>query len=561
MTDIFIVAAFLLFWFLSLFRREQSFKNMFGSLAPLPWWVTGFSLTVIAVNVTYAVLLAGLAFSGGFQELWWVFIGNIGIGFTAFIFSHYWARSGVNTDNQIVKLRFSGRASNILQTFRAGYVGVLVFPLLCAQMTVAFAGFLSAFSGLSYSFSLLITIAILLLNVTRTTFNTKVRMDVFMGLLFTAIILIISLWLLISAGGPHQLGSAITERTGPVRILPDSGGIFSRADFLVLILVAWWSSYLMDGAGLQAQRFIHMNSRRDLIKGALFQGIAMAVITFFLLIIVSAALYFYPEMINGEQALFRLFAEELPPGLRALSLIAIGIAYLTTVEAFINLSSSYIMIDLLDYDRASFTDSKKRWHTYISIVLISLFIVCIAFFFESVEQIFRFILVITAGVGPVFLLRWWWWRINAWSQLSAMLSSLIYAVLYEFAYEEWTAFRDMMDTAAFSLGMQPFSIKVLVLTAIVMATWLSVTFLTSPDDTSHLKAFYKRVRPHGWWKPVTGQSSRPLLKTLATAILAGFTLLSMHFIFFPLFFGVAWHSLVLLVVAGGMLWILVKRAL
>lgn len=561
MADILIISLCILVWIATLFKKEYRFENMFGSSVPLPWWVTGFSLTVISLSVTYVVLLSGIVYSTGFHGLWWVFISNMGVGLAAFIFAHYWSRSGVKTDNQIVRLRFSGKGSKILQQFRAGYVGLLVFPLLSAQMTVAFAGYLSIYTGLDYTTSLFITCALILANITRTTFYSKVRMDVYMGLLLCVVFFLVALWFLVQVGSPSLLGEAITKNIGPQHIIPHPESAFMLSDFLVLIFVAWWSTYILDGAGLQAQRYLQMNNHRDLVLGALFQGLALALITGLLLFIVSTATFYYPDLRDGEEAFFRLLSEQLPGGLRGLFLVAIGIAYLTTLEAFINLAGSYIMVDILGYDKAHYQDVKKRRHTYLLIILLSIFVVILALIFESVEQIFRFILVITAGVGPVYLLRWWWWRINAWSQLSAMVSSIFYAIFYEVAYANWVFFEELMDMYATTLGMQSFTWKILILTIFVIITWVSVTLLTPADDKNQLQKFYNKVRPHGCWKPFSDSGQSSLIKLLAMALLVGFALIALHFILYPFLFGFNVTGLLVLILTSGLIWVLIRRFL
>ena len=205
--------------------------------------------------------------------------------------------------------------------------------------------------------------------------------------------------------------------------------------------------------------------------------------------------------VNDNEAFFvSLFANILPVGLRALAFIAFLIGFITCYEAFLNWGSGFVSVDFIStYVKKDANEKQKIYYSYLVMFLITITALLIAFYNQYMLGLQKFIFSMAAGVGPVFILRWFWWRINAWSQLSAMLSSLVYTVTFDLMYKHSVAFHDGFDILLVQWNFSYYPLKLLILTIFVTLTWLAVTFLTKPDNTEHLKNYVEKVKPFGWW--------------------------------------------------------------
>ncbi len=177
------------------------------------------------------------------------------------------------------------------------------------------------------------------------------------------------------------------------------------------------------------------------------------------------------------------------------------------------------------------TDAHYRWITYLAMYLILGASALVVLYNDYMLGIQKFIFSISAGVGPVFVLRWFWWRVNAWAQLSAMLGSLVLTLTFDFSYEHWTVFHDLIQSAQTSLQLDYYPLKLTILTVLVTLLWLTVMYLTPPDRSAHLQKFVQQVQPGGWW-PKQGETNNLKLsnKLGLIAIYATISILPIFFI-------------------------------
>jgi len=243
---------------------------------------------------------------------------------------------------------------------------------------------------------------------------------------------------------------------------------------------------MFDGGGAEMQRFTSVNGRLKVIKAALLPvAIKQLVFFLFIIIIVSGMVVSKHNLdeSNQEASFIQFFSSYMPSGIKGLSLIAFFVAFITTTEALLNWGAALLIVDVYKPNR---TPQSNRHYVLISIftmILMVLASLLFAYYNTSLYNLLQILLSLSAGVAPVFILRWVWLRINAWSQLSAMLSSLLYTYLFSVINIDWLSYFGMYDKTA----------RVLFVTVLTTITWLTVTFLTPKDDAVLLKNFRVRV--------------------------------------------------------------------
>lgn len=263
------------------------------------------------------------------------------------------------------------------------------------------------------------------------------------------------------------------------------------ATFLVLITIQWWANKNADGGAVVIQRMAASKDEREAVLATLWFQIANYALRPWPWIVVAlASLLLYPDIADPEMAYPRAMVDFLPVGLLGLMLASLVAAFMSTLTSFINLSAAYLVNDL--YRPFLVRDRSERHYVtagrLASMVALAIGIT-ISFFADSISQLFLLLLTLGAGIGLVYIARWFWWRVNAWSEIAAMIASA---------------------GIGFALGMSPtwggpafpFAAKVTLNLIGSTIVWVGVTFLTPPVAMEKLIDFYRRVRPPGWWGPV-----------------------------------------------------------
>jgi Na+/proline symporter len=414
--------------------------------------------------------------------------------------SHLWKRSGVLTDNEITELRYGGRPAAGLRLFRALYYGVLRNALVMGWVNLAMVKVLSLALGIGDDRSFLILIGLFALTVGYTLLAglLGVVLTDFLqfGLALAGSILLASL-AVDSIGGL----STLVERLGQDRDLlalvpsPADGEVFWA--FVAYVGVKSWSSGNTEGNGYTAQRILATRSERDARLASLWYAIAHFALRPWPWILVGlVALVEYPGLEDPEAGYVLVMLDVLPNGLRGLLLAALLAAFMSTIDTQLNWGASYLTHDV--YERFFDPEASEKRLVLVarlSVVVLAAIGAAATLGMDSVADAWKLLATITAGSGLILLLRWLWWRINAWSEISVMAASLIGANAVEFGTD-----------IAF-----PFSLVTVV--AFALPVSLVVTFLTPPESPQTLHSFYDRVQPAGAWGPVAeaaGQIPRRL---------------------------------------------------
>jgi Na+/proline symporter len=550
MLDLFVIIAYLLILIsVSFLAYSKKHQNIFSSEKMIPWWILGMSYFIINNDNINSLPQMGILLEKGYSGLWIYYTAFLSAGIIPIIFAPMWGKLRFMTDNQFILFRFSGTSAKILHGFRAIYVGYLVVALMCSMYIIATTKLFVVFFHMDYNFAFGIVSLLALLIIFKNSFRVKVRTDFLNGILFIVIFIISAIYILKYAGGAqfvyHALNTDFYEQT---RLFPQEGftsTFETLPNILVFFLVQWWSINVLDGGGHEAQRFMTARTPKNAFKVAIMPILFITIFFVFRSIIYDAGILLYKTktalipMTNGmadNEAFFMgLFANILPDGLKALAFIAFLIGFVASYESFLNWGSGFVSVDFINTYVDKFAgENRKVLYAYLVMFLITITALIVAYYNQYMLGLQKFIFSMAAGVGPVFILRWFWWRINAWSQLSAMLSSLIYTIGFDLMYAFSGAFHTGFDSLLLQWNFSYYPLKLLILTILVSLTWLTVTFLTKPDEKEHLKRFAEKVKPSGCWPK--GFDTPQSISYRKIAILAVYALVSvLPFIFVWMF--------------------------
>ena len=542
-----IIAAFLLIsLYIGLKYRATAGKSLtdfFLGGRNLPWYIAGISMvaTTFAADTPLWVTekIAQHGISGNW--MWWNML--IGGMLTTFFFSRLWRRAQVLTELEFLEIRYSGVEASFLRGFKSVYMGVFLNAVVIGWVNVAMMKILEVFFDIPPSTALLFVGGLMVLVAVYSSLSGLMGVVITDTIQFTiamvgCIILAVLVLQSEDIGGISGLKEHFRDEPWRLDFFPNldftwswygiipypefngsiSGAVstfsLSAGAFLSFMTVQWWASWYPGaepgGGGYISQRMMSAKSEKDAIYATLFFQIAHYCLRPWPWIIVGlCALVLYPDLpINESGKGFVLIMRDyLPVGLKGLLLAAFLGAYMSTISTQLNWGSSYLTNDL--YKRfikreESFTTSEVAQKHYVQIArLFTVLIMAVAFFattkIDSIDAAARFLINCGAGLGMVLILRWYWWRINAWSEIAATLAPFIAYTfcIYKLEPHYGQAFTIQNGTLFVTVGF----------TTLV---WIVVTFLTKPVESEVLSNFYNRVKPDGWWKGVADKDQNNL---------------------------------------------------
>jgi solute:Na+ symporter, SSS family len=518
-------------------RGARSFAEFFVGGRALPWWLAGTSMAATTFSVDTPLYVTGLVARRGVAGNWewWAFaITHV---MMIYLFARLWRRSGVVTDIELTELRYGGKPAALLRGVRAFIFAVPInsigmgYAMLAMRKVIEALGLWEAMRiDLPGEPRLWIVVALsvfVLVYAGLAGLWGVVATDfIQFGLALVGALLVVA-FALPDIGGIGGLKAALVDSGLGDRLdfMPWSEvAQLSMTTFLAYIGIQWWAFRNTDGGGQFIQRFIASKTEDDAVKAAwLFNLLHYVVRTWPWIVVALVALVLYPTLADPEIGYIRLMLDYLPAGLLGLVVASFLAAFMSTVSTLINWGASYIVNDL--YTRWVHPEAGDREQVWVG-RLASVFIVALAagaaFMAQDIGTVFRFMIAIGTGPGAVLILRWFWWRVNAWAELAAMLAGMLIALL-----SYLPAFGDI------DFGMR------LAVTAFgSMAVWLPAMFLTSPESEETLENFYRRTRPGGpGWRRQREASGLGPLQDLGADVrsgVAGIVLL------FALMFGVGW---------------------
>lgn len=487
-------------------RAGRETEEFFLGGRSMPWWLLGTSMVATTFSTDTPNLVTDLVRTGGVSQnwLWWAFVltGML----TVFFYARLWRRSAVLTDLGFYELRYSGRPAAFLRGFRAVYLGVFFNVMIMATVTLAAIKIGGVLLGASkYEVVLIAGTATALYSATSGLWGVVVT-----DLLLFVVAMFGSIAAAYFALAQPEVGGLVglfshPALDGKLSLLPDfTDWRTATTVFIVPIAVQWWSTWYPGaepgGGGYIAQRMLAAKDESHALKATLWFNVAHYGLRPWPWIVVGlASLIVYPTLDSIQAAFphvdpsivqndlaYPAMLIFLPSGLLGLVVASLAAAYMSTISTHLNWGASYVVDDV--YRRFLRPGRDERHYVRIGrITTVGLIVLAsaVGLWLENALQAFQILLQIGAGTGLVFLLRWFWWRINAWSELAAMVVSFLVAVYFQFVHD------------ALGFGAIDPSLQLVIGVLVTTAGWLTVTLLTPPADEETLRSFHRRIRPMG----------------------------------------------------------------
>ena len=482
----------------------------------MPWWLLGISMVATTFSADTPNLVAGLVRDGGVANnwAWWAFLitGMV----TVFIYAKLWRRSEVVTDLGLYELRYGGKAASFLRGFRALYLGILFNCLIMGTVTLAGIKIGSIMLGLEpwvivLSISVIVVIYSSLGGIKGVIWADFFQFGIAMTGAFYAAYIVLQ---------EPEIGSLQALITHPnvvpkLNLIPDlSDTSLLLTLFIIPIAVQWWAVWYPGsepgGGGYIAQRMLAAKDEENAIGASLLFNVAHYALRPWPWIIVAlASIIIYPDLASikaefpnikdqdlGDDIAYPAMLTKLGKGWLGLVVASLIAAIMSTLSTHLNWGASYLVNDF--YKRFVRPDSSEehlvamgRWTTAGLMILSAIMATTIL---ENATQAFDILLLSGAGSGAIYLLRWFWWRINAWTEIVAMASATIMAfVLVLLVPDAWVE-TYLLDAAA---------VKLLIAVSFTSLVWIATTYLTKPESMETLIRFYEQVQPGGpGWKKV-----------------------------------------------------------
>lgn len=477
-------------------RAGQSTEHYFVGGRSMPWWLLGTSMAATNFSSDTPLAIGKLVYQDGIAGVWFMWAGAIQVMLAVFLFSRLWRRSEVLTDVQIVEHRYGGKPAAFLRCFKGFYFGVL---FNCIIMGFVYKGLIKIMTGvtsLDTTQVLILFTAIVIIY----TFASGIY-----GVLWTDFIqyliamggFVTLAWLAVQEAGGWstmlaKLDSLYGKESGITQFYPS----WPQADqwmplsvFLTYIGMQWWAHKFADGGGKHIQRMLSAKNETHAALGTFFFSFMSFIIQVWPWIItaLAALVIFGRDLKDPEMAFPMMMAKVLPNGLLGLLLIAAIAAFMSTISTHTNLGSSYLVNDI--YRRFLVRNASDKHYVlasrFATLVILAISIV-VAMQIESIANTWKLLIQMTAGAGLTWILRWFWWRINAWTEVAAMTTSGLVTLYLSFQYPAML-----------------YSHKMWIIVGISTVVWLIVTFLTKPVDEKTLQSFVQKVRPAAvGWRPI-----------------------------------------------------------
>jgi solute:Na+ symporter, SSS family len=496
-------------------RASGSLVDFFVGGRSITWWLAGTSMAATTFSIDTPLYVAGIVGNRGIAGNWEWWSYAIAHVILIYLFARLWRRAEIVTDNELTEIRYGGRPAATLRAAKGflfaiviGSIGIGYAMLAMVKVVDALQIFPSLGLNVGASGKLwgIIAVSVLVLAYAGVAgLWGVVATDFFQFFLALVGAIIVAVFAVGHAGGLASVREQAQSLTSfdmlsftPFSFGGDGGLIswsktagISAATFFSYVTVLWWSFRRSDGGGEFIQRLSSVKTERDAEKAAWFFNIMNYVVrTWPWVIVAVVAVVIYPDLADRELGYPRLMLDFLPTGVLGLVVASLIAAFMSTVSTTINWSASYMTNDL--YARFLRPGASQR-ELVLAARGASVLVVAIAgfaaFHSTSIAAVYRLILAVGTGPGLVLILRWYWWRVNAWAELAAMVAGFVVGLLTS------------VNNPIYNLRIEDFGVRLMVTTAISMAVWIPVMLLTKPETDDRLDVFYRRVRPGGpGWK-------------------------------------------------------------
>jgi Na+/proline symporter len=494
-------------------RAGSNTAEFFTSGRAAPWWLIGVSMVATTFSTDTPNLVTNFVREKGVANnwQWWAFLLT-GMA-TVFFYAKMWRRSGVLTDLEFYELRYSGKPATLVRGFRAVYLGLFFNCIIMATVNLAAAKIANVMLGWPMGKTLVICgVMNIAFAATSGLWGVLVTDFIQFGIAMTGSFAAAYYSLKQpEVGGLAGLFSKIDPKV--LSLIPDfSDWGLALSVLIIPITIQWWSVWYPGaepgGGSYIAQRMLAAKSEKDAVGGTLFFNIAHYALRSWPWIIVAlCSIIIYPQLSDiartfpyvdpsliGHDMAYPAMLRFLPHGMLGLMVAGLLAAYVSTISTHLNWGTSYLVHDC--YRRFIRTGADERHYVFVGRVVTGLLMVVaglITLVLQTASASFQLLLSVGAGTGLLYLLRWFWWRINAWCEIAAMVSSFLLAVAFQIAARSGHPLE------------YPWPLILTVLGTTVV--WVTVAFMSAPTDRSILVSFYKLVRPAGpGWRSVRAEA-------------------------------------------------------
>jgi Na+/proline symporter len=499
-------------------RSGKSVDEYFVSGRNVSWWLAGTSMVATTFAADTPLAVTGFVYRQGISGnwIWWSFLPS-GM-MTVFLFARLWRRSGLLTDVQFAELRYSGRPAAFLRGFRALYLGLLMNCLILGWVAKAIISIIQDLFGVTQLNAMLVTVLALIpftgVYVALGGLWGVLWTDVFQFVLKMGIVIGVAYYAVVASGGMssmlaklQQAHAAQPGSADPVAIFPNlSQGLTGEMlwsipviTFVMHLAVQWWSAWYPGaepgGGGYIAQRIFSARNERDGLLSVLWFNVAHYALRPWPWIITAlAAVVLFPQLgpAHAESGYMLVVRNHVPHAWSGIIVAGFLAAFMSTVATQLNWGASYLVSDFYRrFVQEGASESHYVTVSRLATVLLVALSAFVAWQLTSVGSAWQIVLELGAGTGLVYILRWYWWRINAWSEISAMASALVVSLTLYF-------------THPFSGNASVvFAKSALTTTGLTTVAWIVVTLFTAPESNAVLVKFYEKVRPDiRGWKPI-----------------------------------------------------------
>lgn len=506
----------------------KSTASFFLSSRNMPWWLLGVSMVATTFSCDTPNLVTDMVRTGGVASnwQWWAFLltGML----TVFVYAKLWNRSQVLTDNEFYELRYSGKMAEFLRGFRAVYLGIFFNVMVIASVSLAFIKIVAVMLGVNPTIALIIAAVIIVFYSSLGGLKSILYTDLFQFsfALFGAVIAAVFVSKSPEIGGLNALMShpAVTDK---LRIIPDINDTeLFISIFLIPIAVQWWAAWYPGaepgGGGYVVQRMLSAKNEKHAVGATMLfnffhyalrpwpwiiVGLGSLIVFPNLDSLTAAFPHVDPQFVKNDLAYPAMLKTFLPAGLLGLVVASLIAAFMSTVASQINWASSYLVNDLYGrFIKPDATEKQKVLFGRLSTVMLMILSVLLALSLKNALQVFRYLLMIGAGTGLLYIMRWFWWRINAWSEMVAMIAaftfSITFIMLENFGLRELGEDRIMLAGIETTMGAWNI-FKFLSIVLLTTISWIVTSLFTKPVDDDILRSFYQKIKPGGpGWKRV-----------------------------------------------------------
>lgn len=532
----------------------SSLSQFFLSGRSLPWWLAGTSMVATTFAADTPLVVVGLTAKHGLAGNWFWWSFALGGMITVFVYAQLWRRSEVVTDVEIIKMRYGGWPASLLRYTRALYIALIVNPIIIGWVVKAMLLVLqqTIFHNQSdpsqtqfYSWAVVLVMMLVVgVYATLSGMWGVALADVVQFVIAMAGCIWLAIVVVDQLGGMESIQQRVVENTGnpqAINFLPtfDADNQWMPLHvFVILISMQWWATWYPGaepgGGGYVVQRMASArNERHALLATWWYQLAHYCLRPWPWLIVALAAIAVYPNLSNEAEpgvGFPQIMRDYCPPGLRGMMLIAFFSAFMSTISTQMNWGASYLVNDFILPVFAPKATAKQQTRisrmTSVGVILLGCGVAVMMVVYEvSIDEAWKLLAALGAGSGLVYMLRWYWWRINAWSEISAMVASLAYYSLLSSS-----RFAEIWEQ---QWGTQLRSEELMSMVAVLtIATWIPITLLTRPEHEKLLSQFFAKVRPNALgWGPIANKnpdvdSDRDLTMRLVCAALGATSIYS-----------------------------------